>query len=367
MSKKELKKMVLRRRTVLMAAICAMTVLVTGCSNGKKVSEGQGFTAKGNYVYTVPKSTDSNKYSVDINASFYQLVYGDEGYDEGAYDSAYDTDYEVGDDIEISGDNVEQLDGASVEVSVYDFEDDLSDDYYDNLSEAYNEKYSEDISAKECKKIINKYKKDLKILRVTLSFSGCIYDDVSIDEIENPDDGQWISVDNFKIEAMDIPDDVKVDEGALTYLSDFGDSIDGQASKYCQLILNADVTADIDSLEVVSANDLCAVINDDNIDSYRALDEDFEYVENDKNSYKKGDEIKDEYTYAFDDSLIGDNTDTASNDDSFVSNNATLVASIIVKTKLADGTENWDFFYPQEITEPHYLAVNLIHMQLANE
>jgi hypothetical protein len=153
---------------------------------------------------------------------------------------------------------------------------------------------------------------------------------------------------------MDIPENVEVDDEGLEYTASGGVYSDSWISRYNCLMLDANVTADIESLEVESANDVCEIINDDNIDTYRDIDDyvDSVYAGNNKSSYKEGDVLSAEYTYAFDDSLINDN--------------ANLVASFIVKIKLADGTEHWDFEYQPSVVSEQYLMTNILHQELGD-
>lgn len=337
--------------------IC-MSMLLAGCKGSNADNDKEiVINSRVNCTITVPKSDENRKMEVFWQASFYQTYVNKEMYQ--ALDGRELT-YTVGDNAELTGDNVELLNGASVYITQCDMKELIYDNYYNDLANTYYQIYmggNEPVDSElqeEITDIASKYVDKAKVVVANLVVSGCFDKDVKVEELYIPELGFTFPMDNLSIETIEIPDDVEVSyiDDVIELNSGGGMFADSHIAKYNFYPIDGTALADISKISVESANTCCEVINAENHKKYEQADALSMpiYTKQKETDYKKDSAINLEYYYAFADKLV-ENSDTT-------------MASLIVKTEQADGRQVWSFEYQPSVIRGEFLLLDIVDEEM---
>lgn len=341
--------------TFILICIC---IMLAGCNNkDNDTSSGKELVinSKVNCTITVPKSDENREIEVLWQVSFYQTYANKEMYQ--ALDDRVFT-YTVGEDAELIGENVELLNGAIVYISQFNMSELADEYYYSNLANAYYQVYmggNEPVDSKlqeEIKDIVAKYVDNTKVVSANLVVGGTFEKDVKVESLYIPELEFNFPIENLSIETVEIPDDVEISDEIIDSSSGGGMYADSHIAKYNFLPINGTAMEDINRISVESANSYCEVLTEENYKKYEETDVIYGsiYTKQKETDYKKGSNIGLEYTYAFEDSIV-DNSDTT-------------IASLIVKTELADGRQVWSFVYQPSVILGEYLFLDVVDEEI---
>ncbi len=345
------------KKTLAFVLIC-MCMLLAGCKDSDSKEDREiVINSRVNCTVTVPKSDENRKMEVFWQTSFYQTYINKELYP--VLDDRNFT-YTVGEDAELTGDNVELLNGATINISQYDMSELVDEYYYYRLADAYYQGYmggNEPVNSEVQDKItdiVSKYVDKAKVVSVNFVVDSCFDRDVKVESLYIPELDFEFLMDNLRIETVEIPNDVKV-----SYIDEVVDSAswggmfaDSHIAKYNFYPIMGTVVANIGKISVESANTCCEVITAENHKRYEQTDVLYApiYTKQKESDYKKDSTIELEYYYAFADKLV-ENSDTT-------------IASLIVKTELSDGGQIWCFVYPQSIIQGEFLLLDIVDEEM---
>ena len=329
-------------------------LFLTGCS--QKQAESILFDSNVNCTISVPRS-DDREIPVEFQVPFCQLYSGDDMYSEFLADGS---DLVVGEDVILSGKNVECLNGAEVLLSQYSFSECIKDNYYEKLSASYGTTYlgMDYLSAtdagfvKKVKKMVSPYEKNAFIVSALLQFSGCISDDVVIEKLTIPDMEFEYDFKHFTIETFDVPGDVKTayDEEVIDWTSNGGLLVGSVLEPSGYALIGGVSNVDIKGMSIESSNEVCTVVNKDNYLNYADISEDFAGIcEAQKlEGYKAGEEIDLEFDYVF------------SEFDQELIDADVVMASLIVKIQDESDNMYWDYLYEVNASDGPFLMMKLL-------
>lgn len=345
-----------KKFTVILICICMCIILISCKESDSKSDREIVINSRVNCTITVPKSDENREIEVFWQASFYQLYVNKEMYQ--ALDGRLFT-YTVGETAELTGENVELLNGSTVYITLYDMSELADEYYYSSLANAYYQGYmgenklaDSDLTEK-ITDIVGKYVDNARVVAVNFVADGFCFDkNVKVESLYIPELDFNFSMVNLSVDTVEIPDDVEVSDEIIDSSSFGGMFADSHIAKYNFLPINGTATEDIAKIWVESANTCCEVITEENHTKYEATDVIYGsiYTEQKETDYKKGSTVGLEYTYAFEDNLV-DNSDTT-------------IASLIVKTELADGRQVWSFVYQPSVILGEYLFLDVVDEEI---
>lgn len=272
--------------------------------------------------------------------------------------------YTVGEDAELMGVNVDQLQGASISVHEYDLNEYASAGYYKNIALQFyllqgvtpERNLAGDVRSRDVAKVRNAlkgYVANAKILSCNLSFDGAITKDIQIDSLRIASLGYEVSFDSFHITPLAIPED-RTDTIYSDYVSGgWGGTLAGPSmsqSGYC--FVEGTAKTAIRDIRVEAVNDSCIIVSKDNYTDYTAYCDSFsEYTVNGQKTgpFKKNDQIYLEYDYLY----LGKTPEEFKQYDS-------MVACLRYIVTLEDGTELNSYVYQTTIRDPEYGLVHLL-------
>lgn len=345
------------KKIIAFILIC-MSMLLAGCRDSNVDADREiVINSRVNCTITVPKSDENRKMEVFWQESFYQTYVNKEMYQ--ILDGREFT-YTVGEDAELTGDNVELLHGATINISQYDMNELIYDNYYSDLANTYYQGYmggNEPVDSELQEKITNiasKYVDKTKVVVANLVVDGCFDKDVKVESLYIPELDFEFPMDKLLIETVEVPDDVEVSyiDEVIELNSGGGMFADSHIAKYNFYPIDGIALADISKISVESANTCCEVINADNHKRYEEADalSVSIYTKQKETDYKKDSAVELEYYYAFVDKLV-ENSDTT-------------IASLIVKTELADGRQVWSFEYQPSVIRGEFLLLDIVDEEM---
>ncbi|MBP3326940.1 MAG: hypothetical protein J6L77_11040 [Coprococcus sp.] len=345
------------KKIIAFILIC-VSMLLAGCKDSNAdIDREIVINSRVNCTITVPKSDENRKMEVFWQLDFYQIYVNKELYPalEGK-----SLTYRVGEDAELTGDNVEQLHGATINISQYDMSEMANDNYFSDLADEYYQEYMDGKEPADSKlqkritDIISKCIDKAKVVSVNFVVDGCFDRDVKVKSLYIPELGFDFPMDDLRIETIEIPDNVEfsyIDE--VVDSASWGGMVAGNhIAKYNFYSIDGTALADISKISVESANTCCEVITAENHKKYEEADALSVpiYVKQKETDYKKDSTVNLEYCYAFANKLV-ENSDTT-------------IASLIVKTELADGRQIWSFEYPLSLVWDRYLLLDIVDEEM---
>ncbi len=337
--------------------ICiGMCMLLAGCrESDTKTDREIVINSKVNCTITVPKSDENRDIEVFWQTMFYQTYVNKDMYP--ALDDIQ-LEYTVGENAELTGENVDLLNGAIVYITQTDMSELADEYYYSRLANAYYQGYmggTELVDSALLEKItdiVEQYVDNAKVVSVHLVVDACFDKNVRVESLHIPELGFDFRMDNLSIETIEIPDDVEISDEIIDLASFDRIYADSHIAKYNYISIDGTATEDIKTISVESANSCCEVITEENHTRYEEEDVLYGsiYTKQKETDYKKDSTVALEYTYAFENGLV-DNSDTT-------------MASLIVKTDLADGRQVWSFVYQPSFVQGEYLFLDVVDEEI---
>lgn len=336
-------------------ALAALTVLLmlTGCA--KPAPKEFLIDSKNYFEIGVPSGS-----KVFFQAPWYRVSTQDYLEDSGSNAR----EFTVGQDAELSGVNVDQLNGAHITVRENDLSECVNTDYYKNIAlQSFllqgitpERNLAGDVRSRDVAKVRNALKGYVahgKILSLNLSFYGEITKDVQIDSISINSIYYHASFDSFHITPLAIPDNQSdvIYEKYIT--GGDGGLLSGPSmsqSGYC-LVEGAAQSA-IRNIRVEAVNDSCVVLDQTNYREFAAYCDTFsESTMNGQKAgpFRNGDAINLEFAYLY----LGKTPEEFKQYDS-------AIACLRYIYTLEDGTELNSYIYQTSLLEPEYVLVRLL-------
>lgn len=311
-------------------------VLLVGCSTGvhndsEMVEKYSCINSVVEYSIKAPKSTEQNKYEIFFNAPFYRVCLGD---DKDIELLTERDSYEIGEEVQLTGENVEMLNGTDVTIHA--------------------------ARLKECSNynvpgvIVPNVNDEYIVIGVNLNFNGCIYDNVEIKSLEIPSLEFQFDFKNFSISTFDFAEgDIEdADNAVIDYSSGNGGIFANAAlSDIGYVEIEGNVREDIESINIKSLDDAVTVITADNYSMYTELMDTYGILyEKHPEGYEKGSAISERYSYVCNDA--GEHADAK-------------MSNILISYKLKDGTVFNKFVYQPRVVDGPYLISGIVdeHIQ----
>lgn len=348
-----------KRKKISLFMLIAI-VLLTGCSTGgynyTEIKEKYNcIDSVVDYSIHVPKSTKQNEYKVFFNAPFYRVCIGDDNDMEMLLER---DSYEIGEEVQLIGENVEMLNGTEVTIHATRLKDCINYDDYcfrmayyygiQNLNKGYEEAVDDEV-LRSFRKIISNINDDYILITVNINFNGCIYDNIKIENIDIPSLGFQFDFRNFLISTFDFADgDIEdSDNAVIDYSAGLGGIFaDAALSNIGYVEIAGDVKKDIESISVKSLDDAVTVITADNYSMYTELMDTYGILyEKHPERLEKGSAISEEYSYVCND--IEDEADAK-------------MSNILVRYSLKDGTVFNKFVYQPRVVDGPYLLSKVV-------
>ena len=343
----------MKKLAVLAMVTLAILSSLTGCA--KPASADFLIDSKNYFEIGVPNGSE-----VLFQAPWYRISTQDYMDDPDIISK----DFTVGQDAELIGTNVDQLNGARISVDEKDLSEYVGTGYYKNIALQFyllqgvtpERNLAGDVRSRDVAKVRNAlkgYVANAKILSFNLSFDGEITKEVRVDSIEIPSIHYQAAFDSFHVTPLAIPED-RTDTIYSEYVSGgWGGTLVGPSmsqSGYC--FVEGTAKTDIRDIHVEAVNDSCIIVNKDNYTDYTAYSDGFsEYTVNGQKTgpFNKNDQIYLEYDYLY----LGKTPEEFKQYDS-------LVACLRYIVTLEDGTELNSYTYQTSIREPEYALVHLL-------
>lgn len=340
----------------MLIAIALLTGCSTGAYNYTEIKEKYNcIDSVVDYSIHVPKSTEQNEYKVFFNAPFYRVCIGDDNDMETLLER---DSYEIGEEVQLIGENVEMLNGTDVTIHATRLKDCINYDDYcfrmayyygiQNLNKGYEEAVDDDVLG-SFRKIISNINDDYILITVNINFNGCIYDNIKIENIDIPSLGFQFDFGNFSISTFDFADgDIEDSDNAVIDYSEGlgGIFADAALSNIGYVEIAGDVKKDIESISVKSLDDAVTVITADNYSMYTELMDTYGILyEKHPEGLEKGSAISEKYSYVCND--IEDQADAK-------------MSNILVRYSLKDGRVFNKFVYQPRVVDGPYLLSKVV-------
>ncbi len=307
------------------------------------------------YLINVPKSNEQNQYEIFFNAPFYRVCLGDDKDMEMLLER---DSYEIGEEVQLTGENVEMLNGTDVMIHAMRLKDCIDYDDYcfrmayyygiKNLNKGYEDAVDDDV-LESIREIISNINDDYILVTVNINFNGCIYDNIEIKNIEIPSLGFQFDFKNFLISTFEFTggDIEDADNAVVDYNAGLGGLFaDAALSDIGYVEIAGDVKKDIESISVKPLNDAITVITAENYSVFADLEDTYGILyEKRPEGYEKGSVISEKYSY-----VCNDTEDYA---DAKMSN-------ILVSYNLKDGTVFNKFVYQPRVVDGPYLISRIV-------
>lgn len=343
----------MKKLAVLALALVVIFSSITGC--GKPAPADFLIDSKNYFEIGVPAGS-----KVFFQALWYRIS-GHEYMTEHSMD--FQT-YTVGQDAELTGRNVDQLQGATISVSEQNLKDQINSYYYRDILLELNHlqgtnparNQEGNLRFQDIAKVwyaLNGYVQKAKVLSFNLGFYGEITKEIQIDSIRIDSIHYQATFDSFHITPLAIPENRTGDIYDQLDSGSFGGvllySSMSQAG-YC-FIEGVAKTA-IRDIRVEGVNDSCVVLDETNYSDFKEYsDYFFEQTTNGRYAgpFAKGDEINLEYDYV----CLGKTAEEFKQYDS-------AIACLRYIFTLDDGTELNGYSYQSSVIAPEYALVHLL-------
>jgi len=272
--------------------------------------------------------------------------------------------YTVGQDAELTGMNVDQLQGATITVSERNLKDQVNAYYYRDIFLVLNHLQGTkparnrqgNLRLQDIASVwytLNGYVQEAKVLSFNLSFYGEITKEVQIDSIRIASIQYQAAFDSFRITPLAIPKN-QSEEVYEKYISDGGGGtlVGPSMLQFGYCFVEGTAKSAIRNIRVEAANDTCIVLDKTNYREFATYYDSFsEQTINgrDTGSFAKGDEIYLEYDYVF----------LGKTPEEFEEYDAAIACLRYVFTQ-EDGTELNNYIYQTSIRAPEYALVHLL-------
>jgi len=272
--------------------------------------------------------------------------------------------YTVGQDAELTGVNVEQLQGATISVQEHDLSEYVNAGYYRNILLELNHlqgttpelNLTGDFRIRDVAKVRNAlkgYVANAKILSCNFVFYGEITKEVQVDSLRIASINYEVSFDSFRITPLAIPKN-QTEEVYGKYISNGGGGtlVGPSMSQFGYCFVEGTSKSAIRNIQVEAVNDSCIVLDKTNYKEYTTYYDGFsEQTTNGRvtGPFAKGDEIYLEYDYVY----LGKTPEEFKQYDS-------AVACLRYIVTLEDGTELSSYQYQTSIRAPEYGLVHLL-------
>lgn len=273
--------------------------------------------------------------------------------------------FTVGKDIELYGQNTDQLNGAAVSISQNELNDLIDESYYKNIlmEEDYiyeTGKYGDrggkfaspnESEINQAKKLLKPYIEKAKVLNFNLTFTGIISEEINIEKIEVKSISYMNSFDTFIIRPLDLPEDNTSRIFSVFEPTSIGGILIGPSLSNCgYYFLEGTAQSVIKEIKSVSLNDICQMINMDNYKEYERLCEAKFDTEQKKTNFSAEDKISIEFDYAFDNF-----------DNSRFKTYDVAVASIAAIFDSYNDENLYSYLYQTTMRAPEYGLVHILH------
>lgn len=304
----------------------------TGCNKEPGVIEKE-YDLKSNMIYYAPVQDGKGIEEYGFEATFYKFCLGDPVYADRMDGHVF---YYAGDDAILTGTNVDALDGASIELGYYDYEDAWEGEeeyrkmreehFYAMFKDDYQNKAELDETVKKATDLAMEYYPKAQCIDVNLTFNGPLAKNVTIEKIEIPSIDFVIEIDSFEVKTFELPENVipcfnGVTQNLPATLKSYGL---GGTPYYTEGYNSAVMISEESTFTLGTANrEILSV-------EAKPLTE-FIYIEgkNGKTHFKKGEEFKLSFDYRFDEDVVEDV--------------ASVCGSVVLKVRTMDGKEYWYF------------------------
>lgn len=272
--------------------------------------------------------------------------------------------YIVGQDAELTGMNVDQLQGASITVTERNLKDQINTYYYRDIFLELNHlrgtkparNQEGNLRLRDIANVwyaLHGYAQKAKVLSFNLGFHGVITKDVQIDSIRIDSIQYQAAFDSFHITPLAIPKNQTDDIYELLDSGSFGGvNLYSTMSQAGYGSLEGVAKAAIRDIQVEGVNDSCVVLDKTNYSDFvEYTDSFFEQTINgrDAGPFAKGDEIHLEYDYVY----LGTAPEEFKQYDS-------AIACLRYIVTLEDGTELNSYVYPTSLRAPEYALAHLL-------
>jgi hypothetical protein len=343
----------MKKRTVLILAVLMILSSLIGCA--KPAPKDFLIDSKNYFEIGVPYNS-----KVWFQAPWYRVSTQDYLEDSG-FNARMFT---VGQDAELIGTNVDQLNGATITVSERNLKDQINAYYYRDVFLELNHlqgtkptrNQEGNLRLQDIAKVwyaLNGCAQKAKVLSFNLGFYGEITKDVQIDSIRINSIHYQAAFQSFHITSLAIPDNQsgliyeQLDSGSFGGVNLYSSM--SQAG-YC--FLEGVAKAAIRDIQVEGINDSCIVLDKTNYSDFvKYSDNFFEQTINGRDSgpFAKGDEINLKYDYVY----LGKAPEEFKQYDS-------AIASLRYIVTLEDGTELNSYTYQSSVRAPEYVLVRLL-------
>ena len=349
-----------RRKLISMFTGLLLVFLLTGCGTPK--AKEVNVVSKVDCRITVPID-EEKQVPVYFYIPFYYLYTGTDCYSDKL---ASQHVFEIGKDAELTGNNVELLRGGTVTVSQVSFGEEIGEgpdeeSYYSKLAQHYAACFdghdSDDEKLKEqVREIAERYTKDGKILSFQLAFQGEVKENVSVQSLKIPAlNGIEISFDQLSIETAALPENVDIvsSEGVFEYTSFGGASYGAVIAKVEPTFVGGKVLKDLAGIQLVSLNDVCEVVTQDNKTRYADLEPAYgAFAVPVPAGYTAGNSVELDYTFVMKDEQAAlDLQDVR-------------MASFARVFELENGEVYWSLAYEPIVRDSSFLLLHVIDSEL---
>ncbi len=337
----------------LISIMFALFIVISGCSTN---NENCVIDSKTCLNISVPKGLEAT-----FQVHWYRL--SEDNYN---VNNEFNHDFIVGDNVELIGENVEQLKGASIMLSQTNLSDMISDEYYTTLlleeDHTYDGNkyklinnefiYPSDEEIKKTRELLAPYISSTKIIQCSLYFNGTINDRVTVRNIEISDIGFSFDFDTFNISPSDLPSDQTGEIIRLMDFSSYGALLSGPSmSEIGYYFVEGSALDDIKEISLLSLNEYCTVVTNKNhgdYESYERQNDTTLYREQKTTNFIAGDKISIEFDFLF------DGVKDIKKYDSTIA----CFANVFTKS---DGTKLYSYVYETSMRDPQYALVHLLH------
>lgn len=272
--------------------------------------------------------------------------------------------YTVGQDAELTGMNVDQLQGATITVSERNLKDQVNAYYYRDIFLVLNHlrgtkparNRQGNLRLQDIANVwyaLTGYVQKAKVLSFNLGFHGEITKEVQIDSIRIASIQYQATFDSFHITPLAIPENRTGDIYEQLDSGSFGGvSLYSSMSQAGYCLIEGTAKTAIRDIRVEGVNDSCVVLDKTNYSDFKKYSDNFfEQTINGRNAgpFAKGDEIYLEYDYVY----LRKTPEEFKHYDS-------AIACLRYIFTLDDGTELNGYSYQSSVIAPEYALVHLL-------